>query len=185
MLASVAGATDSADISNATDSSTDLNLPCVDAQLPDGEWLTQAEKAALLDEALLDAVNRPDCRAISQGAGVSGAENAGAPDTGNSNGSPVGGWQSALAAGQQAVSASGAAAAINPASSVQSTPAQQQSGNVGPGVHLPHGDKEIPKRRGNSDHIIAAQIRQLAENEPDATIKERLWEEYRRYTGKL
>ena len=38
---------------------------------------------------------------------------------------------------------------------------------------------------GDNDDVVARQIREAAMNEPDPELRERLWDEYRRYTGLL
>jgi hypothetical protein len=40
---------------------------------------------------------------------------------------------------------------------------------------------DIPSDR--NDDVVARQIREAAMSEPDAELRERLWDEYRRYTG--
>lgn len=40
---------------------------------------------------------------------------------------------------------------------------------------------DIPS--GRDDDVVARQIREAAMNEPDPELRERLWDEYRRYTG--
>lgn len=36
---------------------------------------------------------------------------------------------------------------------------------------------------GNGDDVVAQQLREAAMNEPDPELRERLWNEYRTYTG--
>ena len=40
---------------------------------------------------------------------------------------------------------------------------------------------DIPK--GNDDDVVARQLREAATHEPDAELREKLWNEYRKYTG--
>jgi hypothetical protein len=41
--------------------------------------------------------------------------------------------------------------------------------------------EDIPS--GRDDDVVARQLREAAMNEPDPELRERLWEEYRNYTG--
>lgn len=50
----------------------------------------------------------------------------------------------------------------------------------GPGAAIPD---DIPEAQ--DDDIVARQLREAAENEPDPELRERLWEEYRRYKESL
>jgi hypothetical protein len=47
-----------------------------------------------------------------------------------------------------------------------------------PGGYVP---EDLPDAR--DDDIIARQLREAAINEPDPELREKLWEEYRRYKG--
>ena len=40
---------------------------------------------------------------------------------------------------------------------------------------------DIPN--GNDDDVVARQLREAAMREPDPAIREKLWDEYRRYKG--
>ncbi len=40
---------------------------------------------------------------------------------------------------------------------------------------------DIPN--GNNDDVVARQLREAAMREPDPAVRERLWDEYRKYTG--
>jgi len=41
--------------------------------------------------------------------------------------------------------------------------------------------EDIPS--GNDDDVVARQLREAAQNEPDPELREKLWDEYRKYTG--
>jgi hypothetical protein len=45
----------------------------------------------------------------------------------------------------------------------------------------PHTPPDIPD--GHGDDIIARQLREAAENETDPVLREKLWEEYKKYKG--
>jgi len=55
-----------------------------------------------------------------------------------------------------------------------------QGGPAGEEGQFPIPD-DIPS--GRDDDVVARQIREAAMNEPDPELRERLWDEYRRYTG--
>ena len=41
--------------------------------------------------------------------------------------------------------------------------------------------KDIPS--GNDDDVVARQLREAAMSEPDPAVREKLWDEYRKYKG--
>lgn len=51
----------------------------------------------------------------------------------------------------------------------------------GPGGQGGGGQGDLPDAK--DDDIIARQLREAAMAEPDPELRERLWEEYRRYKG--
>ena len=48
-----------------------------------------------------------------------------------------------------------------------------------PAIYKPPAD--IPD--GNDDDVVARQLREAAMREPDPAVRERLWNEYRKYKG--
>ena len=54
---------------------------------------------------------------------------------------------------------------------------------AGPGSTQPQGKNGAPSERydGSDDDVVARQLREAAEKEPDPVLKEKLWEEYRKY----
>ena len=61
-------------------------------------------------------------------------------------------------------------------------------GGVGGGSGEPPQDpakypppKDIPS--GNDDDVVARQLREAAMREPDPAVREKLWDEYRKYKG--
>ena len=52
----------------------------------------------------------------------------------------------------------------------------------GPGGDVAQARRDMPDAK--DDDVIARQLREAAENETDPELKEKLWEEYRRYKGK-
>ncbi|MEX0617847.1 MAG: hypothetical protein WDZ76_14005 [Pseudohongiellaceae bacterium] len=57
----------------------------------------------------------------------------------------------------------------------------QTAGGEGRGTETFPPPEDIPS--GLNDDVVARQIREAAMNEPDPELRERLWDEYRRYTG--
>ena len=53
-------------------------------------------------------------------------------------------------------------------------PAPQNTAKYPPPADIPSGD---------DDDVVARQLRELAMSEPDPAVRERLWEEYRKYKG--
>ena len=56
---------------------------------------------------------------------------------------------------------------------------QPGGGEGGEGEESEQVPDDIPD--GQDDDIVARQLRELAENEADPELKERLWDEYRKY----
>lgn len=54
---------------------------------------------------------------------------------------------------------------------------------TGPGAQKTAGTYPAPAGipSGSDDDVVARQIREAAENEPDPVLREKLWEEYRKY----
>jgi hypothetical protein len=50
----------------------------------------------------------------------------------------------------------------------------QNTGKYPPPTNIPNG---------NNDDVVARQLREAAMREPDPAVRERLWDEYRKYTG--
>lgn len=60
------------------------------------------------------------------------------------------------------------------------------SGNVGAGSTPRSGAKYPPPAdipSGNDDDVVARQLREAAEREPDPAVRAKLWDEYRKYKG--
>lgn len=59
-------------------------------------------------------------------------------------------------------------------------PAPARAGDHGP-VAVAAVPTDIP--RGNDDDVVARQLREAAMQEPDPVLREKLWNEYRKYKG--
>lgn len=60
------------------------------------------------------------------------------------------------------------------------------SGNVGAGSTPRSGARYPPPEdipSGDDDDVVARQLREAAEREPDPAVREKLWQEYRKYKG--
>ena len=88
--------------------------------------------------------------------------------------SAAGGALETGAAGSSSASAPGTA------SRGRSRPAPAMPGG-GPGGQSGRGQSGLPDAK--DDDIIARQLREAAMAEPDPVLREKLWEEYRRYKG--
>jgi hypothetical protein len=143
---------------------------------------TQAEEVAALetslgvsladfDQLLLEEARRARTRGASGGAGVPGGSGGGAAAEGRSKGG---------SAGSKApdVARSGSGSGTPPGSAGEpGSPGGRIEGSA-PGATAARppdvGD-------GADDDVVARQIRSLAESESDPALKEKLWDEYRRY----
>ena len=60
-------------------------------------------------------------------------------------------------------------------------------GGIGGGGEIPQDTAKYPPPKdipnGNDDDVVARQLREAAMREPDPAVREKLWEEYRKYKG--
>lgn len=60
-------------------------------------------------------------------------------------------------------------------------------GGVGGGQDIPRNTAKYPPPEdipdGNDDDVVARQLREAAMREPDPAVREKLWDEYRKYKG--
>jgi len=152
--------------------------------------LTQQEKIELMDKALFHSLNKyescQNSRSSAGGGGSSGGAQGGGAAGGGSGASTASAEMSGTepsksetSAVQQASSASSSektdaeALAIN-----EKTDANAKTTRVKGSGKTPD---DIPPV--DNDSVLEAQIRQAAMNERDPIIKEKLWNEYRKYKG--
>ena len=152
----------------STGSSVDCSEITID--YVDDPSLTREEKIAVMDEALFRSLSKfESCETSRQssesGAAVDGSSAGG--DTGsegdvNSQASPdIAGTESPTAAEE-----------VSTASDSKAHGVLAGNGKV---------PDDIPSM--DNDSILEAQIRRAAMNEPDPVVREKLWNEYRRYKG--
>ncbi|MEH6576571.1 MAG: hypothetical protein V7731_05780 [Amphritea sp.] len=144
--------------------------------------LTQAEKIQLMDQAFFDSLNKFDlCQ--------NSAANTSSADRGAQEGGNPGGGGSAASSGM-----SGTEAPADQGSGDLAGPSQLNGIPVDPNhalvpvgagsaAHVRNGKlpEDIPS--ADNDSILEAQIRHAATNESDPEIREKLWDEYRKYKG--
>ncbi|PCH62634.1 MAG: hypothetical protein COC19_02480 [SAR86 cluster bacterium] len=130
--------------------------------------LTSAERAAVLDERLrrgyedfdgfiLDERARAQTESNAAGSMVIGTADSGLGGSGNAS-------ASSNAANQSGILETSQNTVSSPARSETFPPPQ-----------------DIPT--GRDDDVVARQLREAAMSEPDAQLREKLWQEYRNYTG--
>jgi len=153
----------------------------ISVDFEDNPNLTRQEKTELMDKALLHSLNKYE-RCQNGGSGASAASGGGSAggsgDTGHSgetSSTASAGMSGTLAPVEQEVSTSGKAGGL--AEPVTSDKRNKSGKSLGSGK-VPD---DIPP--ADNDSILEEQIRQAATNETDPVIKEKLWNEYRKYKG--
>jgi hypothetical protein len=152
------------------------------ASVPEKAGLTHREKVAHLDRELNESLGRFDDMLLEEEEKIAAhvprqAEDGGPPFTGRKQDSTVG--------------RTGAEGAVN--SEAAGRPGQEK-GTAGTVSDKPEGSvsgkteqRSAPPTAGRrdleegDDDIVARQLREAAEQETDPEVKERLWEEYRKY----
>jgi hypothetical protein len=137
--------------------------------------MSEAEELAALNSDLDQALERFDSDILSEreaitqqenatagGATTAGPEGAGDPSEAGFEG----------ASGGQVLAASGDSAA-------PAIPASPRPGNYKPEASAAPLPEDIPD--GSDDDVVARQIREAAMAETDPELREKLWEEYRKY----
>jgi len=143
--------------------------------------MTAAERRAVLDARLEEGYGVFDGMILSErekvqrqtneaGSGVMSGNAGGAGDGGETG--DFGG----IPGGVIVASANGSAAG-GPGAPIGGVAASAQNNNT-PTFPVPD---DIPG--GNDDDVVARQLREAALHEPDPELREKLWDEYRRYTG--
>ncbi len=166
----------------ATDDCTKISV-----DFKDDPNLTRQEKTALMDEALLDSLNKYErCQnATSRSFSSSGGGDK-AGETGESGGADSSKQASSTASSEM----SGTDAPKENTTAVDSQiDADKQSVNNDAVERTKAmrvaGNGKIPDDipPADNDSVLEEQIRQAAMNETDPVIKEKLWNEYRKYKG--
>ena len=185
-------------VSHAQNAETD----CPQVAMPnvDDPSLTREEKIALLDQALLEALNQTDpCEPNAGGAtGSAGADGADGENTDATvNSQAAGDVQGDLAESPRAqqekspteTTAQSESAAdgsaqnnqTNQTAAARASDASRQTGQ--PGGRPEKLPSDIPASEAANDDIIAKQFREAAEQETDPKVRAQLWNDYRRYKG--
>lgn len=146
---------------------------------------TQAEEVAALetklgvsladfDQLLLEEARRPRTRGAMSGSGFPGGSGGAAAGERPSKGGGTGSKGTDVA---RSGSGSGTAQQSG------GEPSSQHRGNEGgaPGSTGATATRPPDVGDGSDDDVVARQIRKLAESEPDPELREKLWDEYRRY----
>ena len=134
------------------------------------------QKAALRGDSELEAEDQGEGQGQNEGEGE--GENSSESQTASAEGSEGGAEsnETASTSGQESTSqASGGVPGETESAQTEQTDrsGQEQDGNSNTQV------ADIPS--GNDDDVIARQLREAAEAETDPEVKEKLWEEYRKY----
>lgn len=140
----------------------------------DNPELTRAEKLALMEQAFYESLKQfEDCNlSISRGSSSSGDAASGADS----------GGQSAASEALQGTETETEESAVSSAEPISETGSEETVEQVTTG---PSDNGKIPDDipPADNDDAIAAQIRLAAEAETDPEIREKLWNEYRKYKG--
>jgi len=157
----------------------------ISVNFKDAPNLTHQEKTALMDKALQDSLNRYErC----QNAHSSAASAGGAGGGGGANGGNSGNKQRGSSTASASMSGTNTADKKKPSASgrtgVSDAPVNKGAHERTKSVHALNNGKipdDIPP--ADNDSVLEEQIRQAAINETDPVIREKLWNEYRKYKG--
>lgn len=162
------------------DESQDAEQDCGKSEIRyvDDPSLTRAERLMRMEQAFFDSVNRFEACELSQQSSSSDGS------AGGDSGAGTDGGAATATASQEM---QGTEAETFPeSSSDQASPQNETEIPAGQNTSTASADngaipEDIPA--ANNDDAIAAQIRLAAENETDPEIREKLWNEYRKYKG--
>ncbi len=152
--------------------------------------MTQSERQAALDARLEESIAVFDGMILSEREAAQGIENENAGGgAGGAAGGTMGNGGQQNGTGSQGNGTGGDAPIV-----IASAPNRSSGGGVMPDLgrnregdfdnsSMPQAPipDDIPS--GNDDDVVARQLREAAMNEPDPELRERLWNEYRNYTG--
>lgn len=136
--------------------------------------LTRAEQVAILDRQLEQSTSEFDTLILEEQQRQRNADRQRAERTTAEQAEPAGPGSSGQSPYQDDV-------ALNEGGSVGGGMggAGRTTAPQNPAIHKPPAD--IPE--GNDDDVVARQLREAAMREPDPDVRERLWNEYRKYKG--
>lgn len=153
--------------------------------------MTTAERRAVLDGRLeagyavfdgmiLGERERAQRDADAAGAGVMGTTSGAGGDAGDGGGAGAGGeggfGSPAIIVASNDASVRGSGAGVMGSGSGRQ--GEYDAQNASATYPVP---EDIPS--GNDDDVVARQLREAAMREPDPELREKLWDEYRKYTG--
>jgi hypothetical protein len=142
----------------------------------DDPTLTRSEKVALMDTAFQKSLSHFEACQISKtgGAGASGSAGVGAGSGGGTGGSGGASMASSSMMGTQSEKQAGESEGVQNAAALsgQENTVEIDNGKV---------PEDIPA--AENDSVLGAQIRKAAMMEQDPIIREKLWDEYRKYKG--
>lgn len=155
-----------------------------DIRYLDDPSLSRAERIMLMEKAFYDSINRFEaCKFAEQSLSSSANNSAGGGGSGaEGDGEQSNGLSENNATASQEMQGTDPALELPPPMAEQALPdsepgTPQSTANARNGA-IP---EDIPA--ANNDDAIAAQIRLAAESETDPEIREKLWNEYRKYKG--
>lgn len=165
------------------DTSQSIEDKCGESMIryQDDPSLPRAERLEKMHQAFIDSVNRFEACELSDP--TSASENAGAGGGGDAGSDGVSGNAATASQEMQGTEApetfpETTAEAFSDENDLEKPPGISQ-----PSASAANGatPEDIPE--ANNDDAVAAQIRLAAENETDPEIREKLWNEYRKYKG--
>lgn len=165
------------------DTSQSIEDKCGESMIryQDDPSLPRAERLEKMHQAFIDSVNRFEACELSDP--TSASENAGAGGGGDAGSGGVSGNAATASQEMQGTEApetfpETTAEAFSDENDLEKPPGISQ-----PSASAANGatPEDIPA--ANNDDAVAAQIRLAAENETDPEIREKLWNEYRKYKG--
>lgn len=151
-----------------------------DIRYLDDPSLSRAERIVLMEKAFYDSINRFEACKLANQSSSSSASNSG--EGSGSYGEQSDGLSENSATASQEMQGTDAALEIPPSMAEQDMQ-DSESDTMQSSASARNGatPKDIPA--ANNDDAIAAQIRLAAESETDPEIREKLWNEYRKYKG--
>lgn len=166
----------------AGEESQDAEQDCGQSEIHyvDDPSLTRSERLMRMEQAFFDSVNRFEACELSQQSSSSGGS------AGNDSGTGTDGGDGAATATASQEMQGTEAQTFPDSSPDQASPESETEIPFGQNTATASADngaipEDIPA--ANNDDAIAAQIRLAAENETDPEIREKLWNEYRKYKG--
>jgi hypothetical protein len=169
-----------------------MSFDCTDVSVDykNNPTLTDDEKLALMDQALLKSLSKFDNCQRSQTNAAAAASSAGG-SVGTSESEQGGGsvatsdmtGQEAPKMNEGGTGQSSSAAWPHPTAQKEGEKIEGPAGASGQSASASNGKlpEDIPP--ADNDSVLEAQIRQAAINETDPEIKAKLWNEYRKYKG--